>query len=166
MKLSYLLLLPSALLLIEIAAGGSPPVSMARLDSPEPGVSVPTAGSSEDRKADQPKREKKAPQGEYFDVVLEEYGGDKKLDVIRAIRDATGLGLREAKDLAEKLPSTVKAGVSRKEADALKKTLEGIKSELKPVKVSVRPTARKAPEKERGRPRVSAARDIRWNRSR
>ena len=59
--------------------------------------------------------------------------GDKKINVIKAIRSITGLGLKEAKDLVEGAPQEVKKGISKKEADELKKKLEaaGAKVELK-----------------------------------
>ena len=58
-----------------------------------------------------------------FDVVLKEFGA-KKLDVIKVVREITGLGLKDAKDLVEGAPKNVKEGVSKDEAEALKKTLE------------------------------------------
>ena len=58
-----------------------------------------------------------------FDVVLKSFGA-KKLDVIKAVREITGLGLKDAKDLVEGAPKTVKEGVSKDEAEALKKQLE------------------------------------------
>ena len=58
-----------------------------------------------------------------FDVVLKEFGA-KKLDVIKAVREITGLGLKDAKDLVEGAPKEVKTGVSKDEAEALKKQLE------------------------------------------
>ena len=60
-----------------------------------------------------------------FDVVLASFG-EKKINVIKEVRAATGLGLKEAKDLVEAAPKAVKEGVSKEEADALKKTLEGV----------------------------------------
>ena len=58
-----------------------------------------------------------------FDVVLTGFG-DKKLGVIKAVREITGLGLKEAKDLVEGCPKALKEGVSKEEAEALKKQLE------------------------------------------
>ena len=58
-----------------------------------------------------------------FDVILKEFGA-KKLDVIKAVREITGLGLKDAKDLVEGAPKEVKTGVSKDEAEALKKQLE------------------------------------------
>ncbi|GAB2589561.1 50S ribosomal protein L7/L12 [Nitrincola alkalisediminis] len=67
-----------------------------------------------------------------FNVILAE-AGDKKVNVIKAVRGATGLGLKEAKELVDGAPATVKEGVSKQEAEELKKALEeaGAKVELK-----------------------------------
>jgi large subunit ribosomal protein L7/L12 len=58
-----------------------------------------------------------------FDVVLEGFG-DKKIGVIKVVRAATALGLKEAKDLVEGVPSKVKEGLSKEDAEKLKKELE------------------------------------------
>ncbi len=58
-----------------------------------------------------------------FDVVLTGFG-DKKLNVIKAVREITGLGLKEAKDMVEGCPKNVKEGVSKDEADKIKAALE------------------------------------------
>ena len=58
-----------------------------------------------------------------FDVELTNFGA-KKLDVIKAIREITGLGLKDAKDLVEAAPKMVKEGVSKDEAESFKKALE------------------------------------------
>lgn len=58
-----------------------------------------------------------------FDVVLEAFG-DKKVNVIKVVRAATGLGLKEAKDLVEGAPAKVKEGLSKDDAEKLKKELE------------------------------------------
>ena len=58
-----------------------------------------------------------------FDVVLTG-AGDKKIQVIKVVREVTSLGLKEAKDLVESAPQTVKAGMPKEEADALKAKLE------------------------------------------
>jgi large subunit ribosomal protein L7/L12 len=58
-----------------------------------------------------------------FDVVLEGFG-DKKIGVIKVVRTATGLGLKEAKDMVEGVPSKVKEGVSKEDAEKLKAELE------------------------------------------
>ena len=67
-----------------------------------------------------------------FDVVLSEIGSNK-IAVIKAVREITGLGLKEAKDLVEGAPKAVKEGVAKAEAEDLKKKLEaaGAKAELK-----------------------------------
>ncbi|GBR52811.1 50S ribosomal protein L12 [Neokomagataea thailandica NBRC 106555] len=67
-----------------------------------------------------------------FDVVLAA-AGDKKINVIKEIRGITGLGLKEAKDLVEGAPKTIKEGVSKDEAEKIKKALEeaGAKVEVK-----------------------------------
>jgi large subunit ribosomal protein L7/L12 len=57
-----------------------------------------------------------------FDVVLEGFG-DQKISVIKVVRSATGLGLKEAKDLVEGVPSKVKEGISKEDAEKLKKEL-------------------------------------------
>ena len=67
-----------------------------------------------------------------FDVVLASFG-DKKVGVIKVVREATGLGLKEAKDLVEGAPAPIKEGASKAEAEELKKKLEeaGATVELK-----------------------------------
>ena len=67
-----------------------------------------------------------------FTVVLAS-AGDKKIEVIKEVRGITGLGLKEAKDLVEGAPKTVKEGASKADAEAMKKKLEavGAKVELK-----------------------------------
>lgn len=65
-----------------------------------------------------------------FTVELASFGGNK-VAVIKAVREATGLGLKEAKDLVEGAPSAVKEGVSKEEAEELKKKLEEAGAEVK-----------------------------------
>jgi large subunit ribosomal protein L7/L12 len=67
-----------------------------------------------------------------FTVVLKS-GGDKKINVIKVVREITSLGLKEAKDLVDNAPSNVKEGVSKAEAEEMKKRLEeqGASVELK-----------------------------------
>jgi large subunit ribosomal protein L7/L12 len=67
-----------------------------------------------------------------FDVVLTAFG-DNKIGVIKVVRAATGLGLKEAKDLVEGAPKAVKSGISKEDADKLKAELEasGAKVEIK-----------------------------------
>lgn len=67
-----------------------------------------------------------------FDVVLTDVGATK-LQVVKAVKEACGLGLKEAKDLVEGAPATIKEGLSKDEAENLKKAIEeaGAKVELK-----------------------------------
>ena len=58
-----------------------------------------------------------------FDVVLEGFG-DKKIGVIKVVRAATSLGLKEAKDLVESVPAKIKEGLSKEDAEKLKKEIE------------------------------------------
>jgi large subunit ribosomal protein L7/L12 len=67
-----------------------------------------------------------------FDVILKA-AGEKKINVIKAVREVTSLGLKEAKDLVESAPATVKEGITKDEAEAIKKKFEeaGATVELK-----------------------------------
>jgi large subunit ribosomal protein L7/L12 len=67
-----------------------------------------------------------------FDVILTEVGA-AKLGVVKVVKDLTGLGLKEAKDLVDGTPKPVKEGISKEEAEAIKKALEeaGAKAEVK-----------------------------------
>jgi len=67
-----------------------------------------------------------------FDVVLTA-AGDKKIQVLKVVRDVTGLGLKEAKDLVDNPPKPLKTGIKKEEADEIKKKLEaeGAKVEVK-----------------------------------
>jgi large subunit ribosomal protein L7/L12 len=67
-----------------------------------------------------------------FNVIMTSFG-ENKVNVIKVIRTITGLGLKEAKDLVEGAPSTVKEAVDKKEAESIKKQLEeaGAKAEIK-----------------------------------
>ncbi|WP_199120053.1 50S ribosomal protein L7/L12 [Pedobacter sp. ASV28] len=76
-------------------------------------VAAPAAGG------DAPAAEEKTS----FDVILKEAGG-QKLAVVKLVKDLTGLGLKEAKDLVDGAPKELKAGVAKDEAEALKKQLE------------------------------------------
>ena len=84
-------------------AGGGVPVMMAPGDGGG-------AGPTEEEKTE-------------FDVVLESFG-EKKIGVIKVVRAATALGLKEAKDLVEKAPAKVKEGLSKEDAEKLKTSLE------------------------------------------
>ena len=80
-------------------------------------VAVAAAGGGEAAPVEEEKTE--------FDVFLAAIG-EKKINVIKEVRAMTGLGLKEAKDLVESAPKTVKEGVSKDEAEALKKKLEDV----------------------------------------
>ena len=82
------------------------------------GGAAPTADAAEEKDA--------------FDVVLSA-AGDQKINVIKEVRAITGLGLKEAKDMVEGAPKTLKEGVKKEEAEAMKTQLEaaGAKVELK-----------------------------------
>lgn len=92
------------------------------------GVSAAALAAAPAAAGDAPAAEEK----DDFDVVLTS-GGDKKVAVIKVVREVTGLGLKEAKDLVEGAPQTVKEGVAKAEAEELKKKLEeaGASVELK-----------------------------------
>ncbi|MEM9543502.1 MAG: 50S ribosomal protein L7/L12 [Cyanobacteria bacterium P01_E01_bin.42] len=68
-----------------------------------------------------------------FDVILTEFPGDKKIAVLKVVRAITGLGLKEAKEVVESVPKSLKEGVSKDDAEAIKKQLEetGAKVEIK-----------------------------------
>lgn len=59
-----------------------------------------------------------------FSVVLDSFAADKKIGIIKVVREITGLGLKEAKDLVEAAPKPLKEGVSKAEADDIKKKME------------------------------------------
>lgn len=67
-----------------------------------------------------------------FDVILED-AGDKKINVIKVVREVTSLGLKEAKDLVEGAPAKVKEGVSKQEAEEIKKKFEEAGAKVKIV---------------------------------
>ena len=89
---------------------------------------APAAGGAAGGAAAAPAEEKTE-----FAVTLKEYPADKKVTVIKVIREITGLGLKEAKDLVEGVPSLVKEGVNKADSEAMKKKLEeaGAKVEVK-----------------------------------
>ena len=78
-------------------------------------VAVPAAGSSESGSSAEEKTE--------FNVVLKAAGGSK-LAVVKLVKELTGFGLKEAKDLVDNAPSPIKEGVSKDEAEGMKKSLE------------------------------------------
>jgi len=91
-------------------------------------VAAPAGGAAAGGGAAAPAAEEKTE----FTVILKS-GGDKKIQVIKEVRAITSLGLKEAKDLVEGAPGTVKEGVSKQEAEEIKKKLEaqGATVELK-----------------------------------
>jgi large subunit ribosomal protein L7/L12 len=90
-------------------------------------ASAPVAAAAGPAAAAAPVEEK-----DEFDVILANCG-EKKINVIKVVRAVTGLGLKEAKDLVDGAPQTVKEGISKADAEELKKQLEeaGAKVELK-----------------------------------
>jgi large subunit ribosomal protein L7/L12 len=76
-----------------------------------PGAAAPTAAAAEEEEKTE------------FDVILKDFGA-QKIQVIKAIRELTGLGLRESKELVEGVPSPVRHGVSREEAEQAKAKIE------------------------------------------
>jgi large subunit ribosomal protein L7/L12 len=66
-----------------------------------------------------------------FNVVLTGYEAEKKIQVIKVVRAITSLGLKEAKDLVEGVPKPVKEGVSKAEAESIKKQLEEVSGQVK-----------------------------------
>jgi large subunit ribosomal protein L7/L12 len=94
------------------------PVAVAAMPGMMPGAPAEAAPAAEEKTS--------------FDVVLAA-AGDNKLQVIKVIREITQLGLKEAKDLVEGAPQKVKEGVSKEEAEEIKKKLEevGAKVEIK-----------------------------------
>ena len=87
-------------------------------------VAVPVAGGGESEAAAEEKTE--------FDVILTSFG-EKKINVIKEVRSITGLGLKEAKEAVESAPKAIKEGVSKEEAEEVKKKLEeaGASAEIK-----------------------------------
>jgi large subunit ribosomal protein L7/L12 len=91
---------------IKPAAGGA--VMMA---GPMPGAGGGEAAAAKEEKTE-------------FDVIIESYEASKKIGIIKVVRAATSLGLKEAKDLVEATPAKVKEGLSKEDAEKLKKELE------------------------------------------
>lgn len=61
-----------------------------------------------------------------FDVILDEVPADKKIAVLKAVRELTGLGLKEAKDLVESTPKPIKEGIAKEAAEEAKKAIEAV----------------------------------------
>lgn len=76
-------------------------------------------------------KEEKAEEKTEFNVILTGYDADKKIQVIKVVRAITNLGLKEAKDLVEGVPKPVKEGVSKEEAEKIKKQLEEVSGKVK-----------------------------------
>lgn len=87
-------------------------------------VAAPVAGGGESEPAAEEKTE--------FDVILTSFG-EKKINVIKEVRSITGLGLKEAKEAVESAPKAIREGVSKEEAEEVKKKLEeaGASAEIK-----------------------------------
>jgi len=87
-------------------------------------VAAPVAGGGESETAAEEKTE--------FDVILTSFG-EKKINVIKEVRSITGLGLKEAKEAVESAPKAIREGVSKEEAEEVKKKLEeaGASTEIK-----------------------------------
>ncbi len=81
-------------------------------------MAAPGAAAGGDGEASEEKTE--------FDVVLESFEASAKIKVLKEVRNATGLGLGEAKALVEAAPKTIKEGVSKDDAEALKKAIEEV----------------------------------------
>lgn len=84
-------------------------------------AAAPVAVAAAAPSAEAPKAEEKTA----FDVILSS-SGDKKIQVIKVVRELTGLGLKEAKDLVDGIPKPVKTGVSKDEAASIKAKLEEV----------------------------------------
>lgn len=82
-----------------------------------PGLAAPGGGGAA---AAEPVEEKTE-----FDVILEDVPADKKIAILKVVRELTGLGLKEAKDLVEAAPKPVKEGIAKEAAEDAKKQLEG-----------------------------------------
>ncbi len=98
----------------EFGVSAAAPVAVAAAGAPAAAAAAPEEEKSE------------------FTVILKEIG-ENKINVIKAVREMTTLGLKEAKDLVESAPKPVKEGVNKEEADSIKKKLEeaGAKAEIK-----------------------------------
>lgn len=86
-------------------------------------ASLPVGGGAVASAADGGSKEA-AEEKTTFDVILEEVAGDKRVAVLKVIRNLTSLGLKEAKEFTTSLPKTIKESVSKEEAEAAKKQLE------------------------------------------
>ena len=89
------------------------------VDASAPSGGMVMVGSSESSQSQEPAEEQSE-----FDVVLAEVPAAKKIAILKVVRSITGLGLKEAKDLVESTPKTLKEGVSKEDAEETKKKLE------------------------------------------
>ena len=94
-------------------------VSAAAAAMPMAVAGTPAAGAAE-----------QAEEKTEFDIILED-AGDKKINVIKVVREVTSLGLKEAKDLVEGAPAKVKEGISKQEAEEIKKKFEEVGAKVK-----------------------------------
>ncbi len=94
---------------VDASATAAAPMMMA---GPMAGAPAAAAAEAEEEKTE-------------FDIVLEEVPADKKIAVLKVVRSLTGLGLKEAKEMVESAPKSIKEGVSKDDAEAAKKDLEG-----------------------------------------
>ncbi|MDI6894040.1 MAG: 50S ribosomal protein L7/L12 [Bacillota bacterium] len=97
----------------EFGVSAAAPVAVA---APAVGPAAPAAAPEEEEKTE-------------FDVILKSYG-DNKLQVIKVVRELTGLGLKEAKDLVDAVPKPIKEKVSKEEAESVKKKITDVGGEV------------------------------------
>lgn len=83
-------------------------------------AAMPAASAAASAESSTAKEEKTS-----FNVILK-VSGDQKINVIKLIKEATGLGLKEAKDIADGAPKTIKEGMKKEDAEELKKSLEAV----------------------------------------
>ena len=110
-------------------AGGTPPADSSMAGAPAAGTPTPRQAEPDYPRGDNGGGEEES---STVDVVLTEVGG-QKVPVIKVVRAATGLGLKEAKAIVDEAPKAIKEGIEREEADKLKAELEeaGATVELK-----------------------------------
>ena len=89
-------------------------------------MAAPVAAAASGGAAVEEKKEEKT----QFDVVLKAYPADKKINIIKVVREVTNLGLKEAKDLVEGVPKALKEAVSKEEAENIKKKFTDVGAEV------------------------------------
>ena len=111
-QLKTLTLLEAAELVKEIEQvfGVDTSVSVAAVAAPAGGGSAAPAAAAEEKTA--------------FDITLSDVPADKKIAILKIVRNVTGLGLKESKDIVDNVPKVLKEGATKEEADAIKKELE------------------------------------------